>query len=281
MVHNQPVGPKMLQRQPTMLPLPRCRHGRSGRYAALALLIAHSLTLGLMLVRALEQSSGISVAALWLELQSDAFGYGYVLSSTSITLVALAVWVGRAQGRLQQQSLTCPLTNLGNRRAFMARITEEVARAERYATPLTVLLVDIDWLKAINDGGGHQAGDAAIITVANTLQKTLRVTDFVARHGGDEFAAILPQTRAQEAMGLARRIVALVGQQPIPGDGDRKSGRRMSVSIGVADLDGRLNLDINSLFVAADAALYAAKEAGRGRVRQASGSPLRHQRGTA
>ncbi len=165
-----------------------------------------------------------------------------------------------ANARLHEVSLTDTLTGVGNRAAFDERLREELYRATRYDTSLSLLLVDVDGFKAFNDAFGHQAGDVALQAVATAL-RCARPSDFLARYGGEEFAVILPATSREGACILAERMRKAVAAAT----GLR---RAVTVSIGTTTLtpgstDGAL------LVAAADKALYAAKQSGRNRVAHA------------
>jgi diguanylate cyclase (GGDEF)-like protein len=164
-----------------------------------------------------------------------------------------------ANAQLHEMSLTDALTGVGNRAAFDVRLREECSRAARYGTPLSLLLIDVDSFKAFNDTFGHQAGDAALQTVATAL-RCARPSDFLARYGGEEFAVILPTTSREGAWVLADRMrhaVAAAANVPRP----------LTISIGIGTLAPGSH-DGTALVAAADAALYAAKRAGRNRVAQ-------------
>jgi two-component system cell cycle response regulator len=170
----------------------------------------------------------------------------------------------RSQSVLRELAETDPLTGLANLRAFRARLDEEVKRARRYRTPLTCVMADMDYLKAINDQLGHAAGDLAISAVARTIGDELRETDFGARYGGDEFVLLLPHTGREEGRIFAERICARLRETPLS-----VAGRRvlLGASFGVAEIPAAAGEEAGSELVrAADAALYDAKHAGRGRV---------------
>jgi diguanylate cyclase (GGDEF)-like protein len=242
---------------------------RSALYPLVGFLLAQGAPLGMLVTRAWEQRAWPTVTWLLGELAADRLAYVYLVLSTTTVFVSLGLLLGSQEDRLRRLAVTDPLTGLLNRRYFSARLHQELARAKRYETPLSLLIVDLDWLKAINDGSGHDAGDKAIRAVAATLEHSLRATDIAARYAGDEFAALLPQTSAQEAMGLARRISAQVREL-----GLGPEGGPLSVSIGVADLEGSGGSSAEELFTAADEALYAAKAAGRNSVMAASSVTL-------
>lgn len=231
---------------------------RSICYPVLGFILAQGAPIGLLGMRAWEDSVWPSLTWLAAELGTDQGAYVYLTLSTSFAFVTLGLILGSQEDRLRKLAVTDPLTGLCNRRYFGQRFVQELARAQRYHTPLSLLIVDLDWLKTINDGGGHNAGDRAIKAVAATLEQNLRTTDIAARYAGDEFVALLPQTHAAEALELAKRINAHVRQSPCgPHEGP------LSVSIGVADLAGANGETLEDLFSAADSALYAAKSAGR------------------
>src|SRR4029078_8568358 len=107
--------------------------------------------------------------------------------------------------QLELSSATDPLTDLPNRRYFSSRLRQELFRASRYGVPVTLLLLDLDGLKQINDHYGHSAGDRALCAVADCLKRTCRATDVPVRCGGDEFAVLVPETFAEDALDLAKR----------------------------------------------------------------------------
>lgn len=157
------------------------------------------------------------------------------------------------------------LTGIANRRRFEERLEEEARRHGRYELPLSLILLDIDHFKRINDTHGHQTGDAVLRGVAGLLAESLRVTDFPARYGGEEFAVILPHTSREQALLLAERIRERVAQREFGQSGTQV---RLTVSAGVSALgSGEGGLDLVSL---ADQALYLAKDGGRNRVVVAS-----------
>jgi diguanylate cyclase (GGDEF)-like protein len=162
-----------------------------------------------------------------------------------------------ANARLQLKSSTDALTGLGNRSAFDARFAEEVNRAVRYGSPLSLLMIDVDHFKSFNDIFGHPAGDAALQRVANAL-RVARPSDLVARYGGEEFAAILPATSRDGALLMAERMREAVENTPV-------LLRKLTVSIGAGTLAPGCS-DSARLIALADRALYAAKHAGRNRV---------------
>jgi len=161
----------------------------------------------------------------------------------------------------QRQASMDLLTGLMNRRAFLPAIRGEVARGQRYKQPLSVLLLDIDHFKHINDRHGHAAGDQVLASVGRMLQRTLRNTDFAARWGGEEFVVSLTCTDVEGGRVVAERTRAAVEALVIEVEGTRIP---VTTSVGLASLQPDENVD--QLMDRADRAMYAAKYGGRNRV---------------
>ncbi len=160
--------------------------------------------------------------------------------------------------RLEELSLTDSLTSLRNRRAFDERIDDAFEQARRYDRPLSLVLVDVDHFKPINDSYGHHAGDSVLKGVADLIASSTRQSDFVARVGGEEFAVLLPETPLFEAMQVAEKIRSRIAATPV-------DGLDVTVSLGVANaLHSRVTQPAE-LYEAADQALYRAKSNGRNR----------------
>ncbi|HEY9514174.1 MAG TPA: diguanylate cyclase [Gemmatimonadaceae bacterium] len=179
---------------------------------------------------------------------------------------AQAIEATRAdKARLEVLALTDPLTQTHNRRALVDRLTAELERARRYALHLSVLMVDLDHFKAVNDSYGHVVGDEVLRGVAAILQREARAVDIVARFGGEEFVVVLPETAEEGAVALAERIRERVCNTP-PMAGGEYGWLRVTVSIGVATVpSSRVNTP-DELIAMADEALYRAKAQGRNRV---------------
>ena len=166
--------------------------------------------------------------------------------------------------RLEALATTDPLTLLLNRRALVDRLAAEMDRARRYGTVVTLLMVDIDHFKRINDTYGHLVGDDVLREVATLLQGAVRTVDVVARYGGEEFIIVLPETHEEGAIAFAERLRERIEGQEF-GRGGR-AGLRLTTSIGVATFPSPLVESTEDLFGRADAALYRAKADGRNRV---------------
>jgi len=167
--------------------------------------------------------------------------------------------VYRLCAKLKRVSVTDWLTGLSNRRYFDQRLAEEVARSRRHFTPLSLVLIDLDGFKAINDRFGHPAGDAVLASAGGALRGRARAGDVVARIGGDEFAAILHNTTLEGALSFARSVEELLTRIDLPPE-LRLLGS-FGGSAGCAELAE--GLDCGSLIAAADRDLYARKRARR------------------
>ncbi|WEF32553.1 sensor domain-containing diguanylate cyclase [Pseudoduganella chitinolytica] len=164
---------------------------------------------------------------------------------------------------LRRKAITDCLTGMANRAFFLDSATAMVGIAKRHGTPLSLLLIDADHFKRINDDFGHPAGDAVLRLLAAVLTAQTREGDVAARYGGEEFIVALPHTALRAAGELAERIRARIAAQPAP---PGMAGLRITVSIGVAQYRPE-EPDIGETICRADAALYAAKHAGRDCVR--------------
>ena len=169
----------------------------------------------------------------------------------------------KIERQLKYLAQTDPLTNLYNRRHFMEIADKEFARTLRYDTDLTVLMLDVDHFKSINDTHGHRTGDMALIELSQLCRNALRRHDIVGRLGGEEFAMLLPQTAREQGMVVAEKLRALIDDNSIPLEGG--ASLHFTVSIGLASLSNNAT-NLDSLINQADTALYSAKNSGRNRV---------------
>jgi diguanylate cyclase (GGDEF)-like protein len=189
-------------------------------------------------------------------MEGIAFVYGF-------TLLCIVLTTRSLQDALRLQAAIDPLTGLFNRRAFEESAIRMLVAGQRNGRPVSLLLMDLDHFKAINDDHGHKAGDGVLVKFAKHLVDHTRVPDLICRFGGEEFVVLLPDTSQEQARTLAERIRAeweKVAIQSSRGD------FRATVSIGLAEatLDERENL--YDLADRADQALYAAKQQGRNRI---------------
>ena len=170
-------------------------------------------------------------------------------------LVSLAISSAEAREQLLALASTDPLTGLPNQRTFTERLGDEVVRARRHSRPLSLMMIDIDHFKLVNDTHGHDVGNRVLIEIAHRLAGLARGEDTVARVGGEEFAWILPESDARGAYWVAERARAAIAETPFRGVG------HLTISAGVCEIDEAAYPD--ELFRRADAALYSAKAQGR------------------
>lgn len=173
--------------------------------------------------------------------------------------VALVVSNAEYYREKELQAVTDPMTGLHNRRYFHDRFSEEMDRGKRYGRSFSYVIIDLDYLKKINDNLGHNCGDAAIKHIADVLKKTVRDVDVVARFGGEEFVVLLPETDVQAGVIAAERLRAAIEERPVEGVGV------VTASIGVSTYPND-SQDREHLAELADQALYLAKHRGRNRV---------------
>ncbi len=182
------------------------------------------------------------------------------LVNQSIEILADSLKRGLDYEDLFERASNDPLTGLANRRVFDDRITGMIDSARRYNRPLTMILMDLDKFKNINDSLGHQVGDEVLISVANVLSHAVRSTDLLVRMGGDEFVLVLDNTDVKSARILAERLCAGVDALDVWASQHIKLG----ISIGLAEMQGDETLQ--EWFERTDDILYHAKAEGRGRV---------------
>lgn len=185
----------------------------------------------------------------------------------SAVLIAALYFLSSYQQRLQVAQLTVDelahlantdeLTHLPNRRLLAERIESELVRFARYGRAFTVILLDIDHFKLVNDRFGHDVGDQVLVALAERVRTSLRDVDLLGRWGGEEFIIILPEAGLQEGLPIAQALCASVAARPLFGD------HAITISCGVAEV--RPGDTADSLFHRADAAMYVAKRKGRNR----------------
>ncbi|MEW5944210.1 MAG: diguanylate cyclase [Pseudomonadota bacterium] len=164
--------------------------------------------------------------------------------------------------KVERLSITDGLTGLFNRRHLSERMEQEFSKAVRYGLNLSLLVLDVDHFKKINDVFGHQVGDNALIAVAQTLRRSVRESDVAGRYGGEEFVVLLPHAGPDQARAVAEKIRLAVAGVRVEGIGDKG----LTISIGVASYPAIKARNLHELVRGADAALYQAKEEGRDRV---------------
>jgi diguanylate cyclase (GGDEF)-like protein len=171
--------------------------------------------------------------------------------------------------RLKETSFKDEATGLYNRRFFSLRLEEELSRYRRFNHPVSVVLLDLDGFKSVNDSLGHAVGDDTLRDMAQILMKHSRGINVVSRYGGDEFAVLLVETSKAGARLYADRIREVVAKYPF------SHGKILTASFGVASLPDDEASTAEDLFRSADEALYAAKRAGKNQVAAATGSPAK------
>ena len=175
--------------------------------------------------------------------------------------------VSSAQRKLRHMAATDPLTKLFNRRHMIESAERELARFQRNQHPIGVLLLDIDHFKVVNDSHGHDVGDKVLVEVANSIKAELRTQDLIARWGGEEFLAILPDTNLEQARASAERVRQALMQQRWCFDGKSVA---ITISVGVSEAEE--GDELINVIKRADKALYRCKDNGRNRVEVCLGS---------
>jgi two-component system, cell cycle response regulator len=172
------------------------------------------------------------------------------------------------QHKLEEQSITDGLTGLKNRRLFDERLDEEFRRAQRYSDPVSLIMIDLDHFKQVNDRFGHQMGDLVLREAASCIRASIRDPDICARYGGEEFTVILPKTHLSGALAVAERIWRELGnkvyhQEITEGGRAKPVDVRVTASIGLAFYPSKDITSAALLVKFADEALYQAKHSGR------------------
>jgi diguanylate cyclase len=160
----------------------------------------------------------------------------------------------------QHQSLFDPLTGVGSRLAYEERLAQDYASFNRHGTPLSMIIVDIDRFKQVNDTYGHKAGDRALALIARVIKQLLRESDFIARYGGEEFIVLLPHTPAEAISGIADKLRAAIESTNF-----HNSGVRVPITVSAGYVTFRENEKPEEAFERCDRALYRAKRDGRNR----------------
>jgi diguanylate cyclase (GGDEF)-like protein len=232
---------------------PTCAHVRAGSIDAVRIcipLVSHDDLIGMMQLEGLSQDSARQ------EEQER-------LAVAIAEQLALALGNARLRESLRRQSVLDPLTGLFNRRYFDETLKRELARARRKSVPMSLLVLDIDHFKRVNDDFGHAAGDAVLRAIGQQIRASIREGDVACRYGGEEFVILMPECGVEVSSvraGLLREAIAAAIL-----DGDSTGPERVTASFGVAEYPSH-GADAESLFWAADKALYRAKQLGRNRV---------------
>jgi diguanylate cyclase (GGDEF)-like protein len=194
--------------------------------------------------------------------QSVGLLVGYTVTLTS-SVAFLLMQKERADFRAQQLASIDPLTGAYNRRTFMELAEKELSRARRFDSPLSLIILDLDHFKRVNDTYGHLAGDGALKAFADIVRAEMRKEDIFVRYGGEEFCLLLPDVPGTGAVALAGRIRKAIEKEPLNIGGHQIS---LTTSAGVAARIDENPEDLDRLIARADEALYLAKNRGRNRV---------------
>lgn len=237
--------------------------GRANPGARLAGIVA-SLIISIFAFRLVAGVTGLGGGFSYMQytqLQSVVV-LGLVFLSMALNFGFLLMAMDRLRNEVADLALLDDLTGVGNRRHLVQRLSEECARSERSGQPFSLLVIDLDGFKGINDSRGHAAGDACLQHFTLMAQTRLRPGDMLARSGGDEFCIVLPSSTLREGAMIARRVLEVCRA-----DAEQCTGRDIpiSVSIGVAQWSAEMGALPDLLIAAADQALYAAKKGGRNR----------------
>lgn len=242
--------------------------------AVLTLLVGHFLIhAGIF---ALALAGMLVIANTWPDGTANAAGFSYAFSSAFVFVLALGSGIQRlrrnmhrsrlalqsANAQLHELAIRDHLTNSLNRRHFYDVATAELQRAQRYDATMSLLLLDLDDFKGVNDRHGHACGDAMLCQLVDLIQNRLRSSDVLARLGGEEFVVLLPETELEAARLLAERLREAIAAQPFAHDDTMIP---LTASWGVATARAE-DKDIDAVLDRADRALYAAKDGGRNRV---------------
>ncbi len=231
-------------------------------YPAVGAVLWAAALLGFVALRGADRGDDAR-ALIEAELLAAPAAYGYLLVWTCVALVGIGWMLGRREEELWRASRTDPSTGLANRRMLQAEMTDALEEYGRRHAPVSLLVIDLDGLKTLNDVMGHSAGDAALRLVAASIRATCRATDLAARWGGDEFVVVARGTTAAGALELAERIRGTLRR--LLAEEENRALPQVTVSIGISDVERAACGRPEALFYAADRALYQAKEAGRNR----------------
>ncbi|MCC6245136.1 MAG: GGDEF domain-containing protein [Gemmatimonadaceae bacterium] len=242
-------------------------------WRALILRLGHHRAVALLTLVSVLMSLVLTTLATWWTLDMTvgerAFTFAIAIAVPGViaplvghVMIGLVLDLDRAQTELARLASRDPLTGVFNRGFFMERLEAEAGRHFRTGDPLTLVMLDADHFKSINDTFGHTTGDRALVAIATTCESQMRATDVFARYGGEEFVALLPATSRSEGAAIAERIREAVASLHLTADDGRAIP--LTVSVGISILSSP-DPGYRRLFDSADGALYDAKRGGRNR----------------
>jgi diguanylate cyclase (GGDEF)-like protein len=218
---------------------------------------------GLVMLPLIAKGEAIGIVELTSKGRPEAESGSITLARTMAHEAAMALDNARLYETARNLADRDPLTGFFNHRYLHERLSEEVVRAVRTRRPLSVVMLDLDDFKLVNDTFGHVYGDRVLVHVADLIRSTLRGSDVAARYGGDEFALILPETGHDDAGRAAERILDAFRASPFAAEGRQPFPLGASIGIATHPRDGRSGAE---LVAVADAGLYDSKDAGGNRV---------------
>jgi diguanylate cyclase (GGDEF)-like protein/PAS domain S-box-containing protein len=239
-----------------------CKH-RSQELPASTLCVpmtAQGATLGLLFLQVDRQPTTVDT---WEQPTASVSESKQRLAVTAAKQISLSIANLQLRDHLRRQAVRDPLTGMYNRRYLDDTLERELLRAKRKNTTISIIMVDIDWFKSINDSFGHEAGDTVLTVVAKSLKDGVRGEDVVCRYGGEEFILVLPEAPTSSALERAEHLRERIAQLEIEHEGTAL--RKITASFGVASFPDH-GQTIEGVIKAADAAMYRAKTGGRNRV---------------
>jgi diguanylate cyclase (GGDEF)-like protein len=221
---------------------------------------AQGATLGLLFLQVDRQPALVDS---WEQPTASVSESKQRLAVTAAKQISLSIANLQLRDRLRRQALRDPLTGMYNRRYLDDTLERELLRAKRKNTTISIIMVDIDWFKSINDSFGHEAGDTVLTVVAKSLKNGVRGEDVVCRYGGEEFILVLPEASASSALERAEQLRQRIAQLEIEHEG--RTLQKITASFGIASFPDH-GQALEEVIKAADAAMYRAKLGGRNRV---------------
>lgn len=225
------------------------------------------LMVGLTLLLASQVTDGLDEFYMQPELFSLILEKVVHIVGQVLVISGICLWMihnQRLHGELEQLSITDPLTQLLNRRGFQDKAVAEFQRGKRYNNYFSLMLVDIDHFKSINDTHGHASGDLILKQFADKLTASLRKTDYVARWGGEEFVILLPEDQPADVLNVAEKLRMNINQGEFFTADEQPLDVTASIGLGILTYDDNT---VEVVLQRADEALYQAKSAGRNRVK--------------